>query len=147
MHDTETIERAAVVAEARTWLATPYHHQAAIKGAGVDCAMLLVAVYHAVGLVPAIDPRPYPPDWHLHRDEERYLGWVDRYARRVERPGPGDIALWRFGRAVSHAGIVVDWPTIIHAYTGEGCVLADADRGPLAAKNRLNGFYSLWGQA
>jgi hypothetical protein len=107
--------------------------------------MLLAAVYHAVGLIPAIDPRPYPPDWHLHRDEERYLGWVNQHARRIERPDPGDVALWRFGRAASHGGIVVAWPTIIHAYRGEGVVLADASRGPLAEPGRLHGFYSPWG--
>jgi cell wall-associated NlpC family hydrolase len=37
-------ERAAVVAEARTWIKTPWRHMADIKGAGVDCAMLLVRV-------------------------------------------------------------------------------------------------------
>jgi cell wall-associated NlpC family hydrolase len=31
--------RAAVVAEARSWLGTPFHHQGRVKAAGVDCAM------------------------------------------------------------------------------------------------------------
>lgn len=71
----ETDLRARIVEEARSWLGTPYHHHAMVKGAGVDCAMLLVAVYGAVGLLPeGFDPRPYPQDWHLHRDCERYLG-------------------------------------------------------------------------
>ena len=53
--------RQRIVEEARSWLGTPYHHQAMVKGAGVDCAMILVAVYRAVGLIPAgFDPRPYP---------------------------------------------------------------------------------------
>ena len=66
----ELVER--VVAEAKTWLRTPYHHAADIKGVGVDCAMILLRVYQAVGAVPPeVDPRPYPADWFLHRDEER----------------------------------------------------------------------------
>ena len=38
-------QRAAVVAEARSWIGTPYHHAADVKGHGVDCAMLLIRVY------------------------------------------------------------------------------------------------------
>lgn len=134
--------RAAVVDEARTWLLTPYHHQGRVKGAGVDCAMLLIEVYRACGLIPDIDPRPYPPDWHLHRDEERYLGWVMRYAQKIEEPRPGDIALFQFGRCVSHGAIVVEWPAIIHSYINEGCVLADGTQGVMAG--RVRSFYSIF---
>jgi cell wall-associated NlpC family hydrolase len=134
--------RGAVLQEANTWLATPYHHQGRIKGAGVDCAMLLIEVYHQCGLIPDIDPTPYPPDWHFHRDEERYLGWVKQYAKPVDVPQLGDIAVFQFGRCVSHGAIVVAWPTIIHSYLHEGCVLADATQGQMAG--RLRGFYSLF---
>lgn len=134
---------AEIVAEARTWLGTPYHHQGRVKGVGVDCAMLLCEVYHAVGLIPFIDPRPYPPDWHLNRGEERYLAWVEDYANQVEAAQPGDVALYRFGRTVSHAGIVVAWPTIVHAYRGEGCVLADGSKSGLA--RRFSGFWRVTG--
>jgi cell wall-associated NlpC family hydrolase len=124
------------------WLATPYHHQACVKGAGVDCAMLLVAVYRAAGLIPAIDPRPYPPDWHLHRSAERYLGWLERYGRETATPSPGDVALFRFGRCFSHGAIVVAWPSLIHAYIGEGCVWGNAERAPLVGRPLR--FFSLW---
>ncbi len=135
--------RQAIVAEALTWLGTPYHHQAGIKGVGCDCAYLLIRVYRALGLIPEIDPGPYPPDWHLHRNDERYLGWVRRFATAVATPRPGDAALWRFGRTASHGGIVVAWPTIIHAYRGQGVVLADATQAPLGESGRLVGVYTL----
>lgn len=134
--------RAAVVAEARTWLGTPYHHQGRVKGAGVDCAMILIDVYHSCGLIPDFDPRPYPPDWHMHRDEERYLGWVKKYARPVDSPKPGDIALFQFGRCVSHGAIVIEWPQIIHSYIGEGVLIADGTQGMMAG--RLCGFYRIF---
>jgi NlpC/P60 family putative phage cell wall peptidase len=134
--------RQEVVQEARGWLGTPYHHQGRVKGAGVDCAMLLIEVFRARGLIPDIDPKPYPPDWHLHRDEERYLGWVKRYARLVEVPQPGDIALFQFGRCVSHGAIVIEWPVVIHSYLRDGCILADATETPLGG--RLRGFYSIF---
>ena len=79
--------RAEVVATARGWIGTPYHHAADIKCAGVDCAMLLVRVYADLGLVPPFDPRPYTRDWMLHRNEEKYLGFLLARARMVEEPG------------------------------------------------------------
>lgn len=33
------------VAEALTWLGTPYHQQGRVKGVGVDCGTLLCEVY------------------------------------------------------------------------------------------------------
>jgi len=133
--------RDAVITDARKWLGTPYHHQARVRGVGVDCAMLLCEVYEACGMIPHIDPRPYPPDWHLHRSEEKYLGWIKKYADQVDEPMPGDVVLYQFGRTVSHAGIVIDWPMIIHAYRGQGCVMSEGDRGELGP--RIAGFYRL----
>lgn len=140
----ETEKRQQIVAEAESWLRTPYHHQGFVKGAGVDCAFLLVKVYHACGLIPDIDPRPYPPDWHLHRSEERYLSWVEKYAIQVEEPKPGDIVLYQFGRCISHGAIVVKWPMLIHSYVTQGCTYADATKNPLADRQRA--IYSLWGK-
>lgn len=47
--------RRAVIAEARTWLGTPFRHQAKVKGLGCDCAQLVIAAGEACGLL-AIDP-------------------------------------------------------------------------------------------
>lgn len=114
-----------IVREAKRWLDTPYHHAGDVLGAGVDCAMLLVRVFCDSGLVPPFDPRPYPPDWHLHRSAERFLGWIAQFAERAESPQPGDVALFKFGRCVSHGGIVETIepePVMIHADLESGCV-------------------------
>ena len=68
----EQEQRARVVEMARTWLGTPYHHCAAIKGVGTDCAMILVAVFQEAGLVHDVAVPAYSPSWHLNRDEEKY---------------------------------------------------------------------------
>ena len=144
MTDLAIIQRGRVVASALEWLGTPYHHLGDVKGAGVDCAMFLVRVFVDSGLVPPFDPRPYPTDWHLHRGEERYLGAVLDRAHEVDRPGSGDIALYRFGRTLSHSALVIAWPRVIHAQARVGCILADAGRDePLAS--RAPRFFSLWG--
>lgn len=115
--------REKVIQEARSWLGTPYHHEGRVKGVGVDCAMLLVAVYHACGLIPDIDPRPYSFDWMLNRDEEKFLGWVKEYGSETDDPQPGDVLVWRFGRTFSHGSILVDQVgAIVHAYRPAGYV-------------------------
>jgi cell wall-associated NlpC family hydrolase len=121
------VSSADVVAAARAWLGTPYHPCADIRGVGVDCGMLIVRVYVDLGLCAPFDPRPYAPDWHIHRDEERYLGFLLARCIEVQAPEPGDIVALRYGRCWSHAGIVsLATPlTIIHAYAPARCVLED----------------------
>lgn len=116
--------RAHVINEAATWLRTPYHHCADVRGAGVDCAMLLVRVYQACGLTPLdFDPRPYSPQWHMHRCEELYLQWLQAAgAVPTSTPQGGDVAIWKFGHAYSHAGILVNSREVIHALADSGCV-------------------------
>lgn len=141
---TEAEQRAAVVAEALSWRGTPYHHLADLKGIGIDCAMILVRIFVDTGMVPPFDPRPYPTDWHLHQAEERYLNAVLSYAHEVETPGPGDIALYRFGLTRSHSALVIEWPRIIHAQFRIGATLGDASRDEPLASRRPR-FFSLWG--
>lgn len=138
-------QQRAVVQEAQSWLGTPYHHHGDIKGAGVDCAMILVRVFHAAGLTPDIDPRPYPPDWHMHRDAERYLGWLAQYADPVDLPQAGDVAMFQFGRCVAHGAIVTAWPLVIHAHMqSRAVVLSDVSTNP-DLQQRLRGFYRIRG--
>lgn len=126
--------REDVVTEARTWLGTPYHHQALIKGVGVDCAMLLVGVYAGVGMIEGVEPRPYPRDWHLHRSEEKYLGWLQSLSQQVPEPGVGDVLVWHFGRTFSHGGIYIGNGEIIHSYLGLGCILGHVDDACFAGR-------------
>lgn len=52
--------RENIVSEAMEWEGTPYHHQARMKGVGVDCVGLPIGVARALGLVPpAFDVAPY----------------------------------------------------------------------------------------
>src|SRR4030081_1399453 len=109
-------KRASVVTEAVSWIGTPLHHAPRVKGAGIDCLMLLAELYERAGVAPHIDPPFYVPDWHLHRDAECYLEGLCRYASEISDPPlPGDIALFRFGRTFSHGAIVSALSTHIGA--------------------------------
>lgn len=160
MDPREAAQRAAVVAEARSWIGTPYHHEARVKGrqGGVDCAQLLIGVFSApgVGLIEPMSVPHYPPDWHLHRDAERYLGTVLQHAYEIPGPPlPGDVVVWRFGRCFSHGAIVIEWPLIVEARLGIGTVLTNikvdkalafiGERGPEQGRVRPKRFFSYWG--
>ncbi len=130
------------VQEALTWLGTPYHHQGRVKGVGVDCGTLICEVYEKVGLMDHLDPRPYPPDWHMHQMGERYLKHIRSVCFEVDGPPePGDIVLYKIGKCVSHGAIVVEWPTIIHSYIHLGVILQDGTKGSLA--RRIAGFFRM----
>lgn len=149
MTELEATQRLAVVAEARSWLGTPYHHMGRVKGAGVDCAMLPAEVYAACGLIPPQRIEFYPMDWNLHRGSERYLAHVLAHACEVGSPEPGDLVLWRYGRCLAHGAIVIAWPRIIHAAVRTGVVLDDGE-SPSLMRDRRDGrprerhVYSLW---
>jgi NlpC/P60 family putative phage cell wall peptidase len=122
----EQEQRRRVVAESLSWCDTPYHHQGRIKGVGVDCLMLLLEVFERAGVVERIEPGNYAQQWHLHRNEELYMGGLARYARRVaaiDLAQPGDIALYQFGRCYSHGGIFVAADLVVHAYVNRGVIL------------------------
>jgi len=136
--------REKIIREARTWIGTPFHHQARVKGAGVDCANLLVAVYCGLGLaeLPKIDP--YSQDWHLHHDEPRFINMLLNYCEPTDKPLAGDIAMFQYGRQAAHGAIVIDENTVIHAWRDAGQVVETQIKlSPL--EKRLVGFYRLKG--
>ena len=142
-------DRERLVAAAEGWLRTPYHHAARVHGVGVDCIGLLAAVYQEAGLVDRVELPFYPPDWMMHRDQERLLmGVREHRLKEVERPLPGDIALFRFGRCYSHGAIITEWPCLIHAFSGIGVTYGDATTHPLLDKSgqpRTVKFFSMLG--
>lgn len=132
-----------IVAEARTWLGTPFHHRAIIKGVGVDCAHFLIGVFSSLGLLKMFEPDDYPPDWHLHNSEEKFLEYLKSRAVRITDPQPGDVVMFKFGRCASHSAIVIEWPRIIHSYVKQGVVYANADESDL--RGRVHSFWRIKG--
>ena len=57
------MRRQDIIAEAQSWLGTPYRHQGSLKGVGCDCLGLVRGVWRAViGGEPEALPA-YSPDW------------------------------------------------------------------------------------
>ena len=122
--------RAKIVMEARSWINTPYIQLGDIKGAGIDCSMLLVRCWVDSGIVQPFDPRPYPANWHMHHSMERYLAWMNRLSVEVVTPQPGDVGLFMFGRCFSHAGIMVTPTTMVNASSMHGKVVRSSLSDP-----------------
>ncbi len=127
-NENETEQRNRLVAIAHTWLGTPYQHCGRFKNVACDCVTLLVGIYEEAGLIPKVEIPYYPHDWHLHRNEEMYMGGLLKHAHEITTPPkPGDIILWNFGRCYSHGAIVVEFPLIIHAYLNRNVMLENID--------------------
>jgi len=143
----EMEERRRVVAEAMTWVGTPYRVAANVKGAGIDCAMILIEVYAAAGIIEWRDPRPYPPDYYLHNKSPRYLNEVGMHAREIKREelNIGDTVLFKFGHAPAHSGIIIDMNglTMVHSYKGRGCIVDDLEKTPWLL-SRVDSYWSMW---
>jgi cell wall-associated NlpC family hydrolase len=107
--------RQRVLDEAESWLGTPYHPHARVKGAGCDCLTFLACVYEAAGIIEHVELPFYRPDAMMHSREELYLEGVLARGHEVATPLPGDVVLYKWGRVFAHGGIVFDWPRIRRA--------------------------------
>ena len=147
--------RVAIVAEAMSWIGTPYVPESGeVKGTegGVDCGRLLQHVFINAGAVPDFDIPHYAEQWHLHQVEEKYLGIVESFATEVaappeRRPLPADIVLFRFGKCYAHGAIVIDWPRIVHIHRPRKCGLDDVAHSTIGKHSLAvlpKRYFSLW---
>jgi cell wall-associated NlpC family hydrolase len=149
----EAKQRVKVCAIAKTFLNTPYRDHGRIRGAGVDCASLLICVYgpEGAGVIPAIDPGFYKMhEAFLKRGGDvEYLKWILKFAREIKESEvmPGDLVMYKVGRGFSHGAIVIEWPNhIIHATkTIHGVISSHATREGIFLK-RERRFFSHWGK-
>ena len=101
---------ARIVRAARSWLGTPYHDQASVKGVGCDCLGLIRGVWReVVGPEPMPVP-PYSRDWGEAGPRE-VLAEAARTAMieiDLADTRTGDVVLFRMraGAIAKHAGIL-----------------------------------------
>ena len=117
------------VSIARSWVGTPYIHQASSQGVGCDCLGLIRGIWRGLH---GAEPQPVPAytaDWSEPQGQELLWAAAARHLCAVERDTPqaGDVILFRMrqGAVAKHLGIVATTspnPTFIHAYTGHGVV-------------------------
>lgn len=125
--------REQIIAEAKTWLGTPWHHNQCLKRVGCDCVNFPHAVYKACGI-------PMPNLFNYSRtpkgekilnylDEclklvgvaEDLYDWSDRYRDKaiplqdlIDNSQPGDLLIYSrvFGGVPGHLAIKTDYGKI-----------------------------------
>lgn len=118
-------KRNELIATAREYLGTKYHVGGMVKGVGVDCASFLLCVLRDCGLIEDEELGVFSGDWWCHTSEEKYMLRVLRHAYKILegvswstlQVSPGNIALAKAvgSKVYNHGGIVINWPTVIHA--------------------------------
>jgi NlpC/P60 family putative phage cell wall peptidase len=114
--------RDAIVAEARKYLGTPYHHQGRVLGHGVDCYGLVEQVARGLGF-----NVPEGVRYSRLPDESQLLAYMDQYANRLNKAEAtvGDILVMTFRGQMRHMAIMTD-VGMIHAYEPMGKVVEHA---------------------
>lgn len=128
----KSIKRDAIITAARSWLGTPYHHQACCKGVGVDCLGLVRGVWRDCFGADCIAPPAYSRDWAEASGTETMLQGASQHLVAVDLQAiePGDVIVFRLraGFVAKHAAIVATDETMIHAM--EGCPVSEVALSP-----------------
>jgi NlpC/P60 family putative phage cell wall peptidase len=122
---TPMMRRSDIVATARRWIGTPYHHQAALRGVGCDCLGLVRGVWREVYGEEPEQPPPYSPDWGEVGSTEHILAAAHRHMTPIELSlaREADVIVFRMrtGRIAKHMAILTSLETMIHAQSND-CV-------------------------
>lgn len=106
------ISRETIVAEARSWLGTRFHHQGRAKGMGCDCAGLVIGVGRDLGLMKQYDFRAYGRLPHAGTLEKQVASQL--LPINIDDAKPGDVYLMVFEKEPQHLAIATDIG-LIHA--------------------------------
>ena len=97
------IGREQLIAQARTWLGTPFFHAGREKGIGVDCTGFVIGVASEIGLFTCAE-RNYPhivPESMTRAYLERYCTPIPKEAAQI-----GDLFLFNIMGHAQHVGFL-----------------------------------------
>jgi len=119
-------DSSVVIAAARSWLGTPYHDQASLRGVGCDCLGLARGVWReVVGHEPFPIP-PYSRDWGESGPREVLADGARAMMIEISpaMSPPGALIFFRMtSRAIAkHVGILTAPDRFIHAYERLGVI-------------------------
>lgn len=135
-----------VVRLARSWIGTPYHHQASRRGIGTDCLGLIRGVWRELYGLETQQPIAYSRDWSSRAGEESLLTAARKYL--AERPrdeiSAGCVVVFRYraGFAAKHCGIATSSTAFVHAM--EGVVVSEVALAPWW-RRRIAGVFAFPG--
>lgn len=114
--------RTHIVALARDWLGTPYHHQASLRGVGTDCLGLVRGIYREFHGTEAQTLPAYTRDWAEGSGRETLLEAARRHLVEIAPfdAQPGDVLVFRWRRTTlaKHCAVLSKPTAMIHALEG-----------------------------
>lgn len=115
-----------VIKAARSWIGTPYHDQASLRGVGCDCLGLARGVWREVVGEERFRVPIYTPDWGDYGSTEVLAEGARSCMLEVpvDPLRPGGVVLFRMreGMPAKHVGILVGGGRFVHAYERTGCI-------------------------
>lgn len=118
-----------VVEEARTWMGTPFLHQAAVRGRGCDCIGLVRGVGYDLEICdfdPNCEEGRYLLAYPREPEPRRLIGALNKYFVRIRDDfKKGDIVLFAMRNVPTHVAILtnVNKNTVIHTWLAAGKVI------------------------
>lgn len=132
-----------LVEAAKGWLGIRYIHRGDTKK-GCDCSGFVVGVIKQLGYLQDFVMPVYPSDWNLHSPEHNYLKeYLNDYCIEVagKEAVPGDFVVFKFGKHISHLGILVDEKIFIHCYLHAGVKYGTLNEGQWG--KRVAGYWKV----
>ncbi len=126
-----------IVAQARTWIGTRYHHQGRLKKSlrgpgGVDCIGLVVGVIEELGLQDGEGKLLSEHDefnYSMYPEKGRLVKNMAKHLRQVpiEQMREGDVLLFKFFNDPQHVGLLTRYISggvgVIHCTSSSGWVV------------------------
>lgn len=102
------VTRAQIVAEARTWIDTPWRHQTATKGLACDCGGIIKGVLINLGVYAEKDWADLPMNYSRWADGKSLRAVCEKYLNAINKAAAkeGDILLLATDDYPQHMGIL-----------------------------------------
>lgn len=126
-----------IVAQARTWLGTKYHHQGRLKKSahgpgGVDCIGLIIGIIDELGIQDGEGNSLVHADetnYSMYPEQGRLVKSIQQHLREVpiEQMAVGDVLLFKTFKDPQHVGLLTQYPGggpgMIHCNSSAGQVV------------------------
>ena len=137
--------RNEVIAEARSWIGTPWKHQGCMKGRACDCVGLVKGVAFGLGLPGGdVDAERYRGYSRLPNPRTMLEGLATHLRRTpIDEIDAGDVLLFAIDGQPQHLAILTGDQTIVHAFLQSRRVVEQ--RIPVAWRRQVVRAYSFPG--
>ena len=120
----------------KSWEGTPYRHLGMTRQRGADCGLFMCAILLHCQIITEFKYDYYPPDWHLHTEEnyvmQRFVDtikanvvkgmWFRKYTRGNTNLHRGDILTFSMceNGINNHTALYMENNEVVHSLEGVG---------------------------